>query len=204
MAARKSAKERKTQIADTVLRLADELGPDRLTTQAVADAVGVTQPAIFRHFPTKADLWLAVAGLIAVRLRAGWSQALQSADDPVQRIEALILGQLRQIEAMPAIPSILFSRELQAENEPLRQTIQDLMGTLVAMLIDEIKTAQANQRIHGGLAPQDGALLLVALVQGLAFRWTLTRRDFGLEAEGRRMLAIQMRLFLTQSEGGVS
>ncbi len=204
MAARKSAKERKTQIADTVLRLADELGPDRLTTQAVADAVGVTQPAIFRHFPTKADLWLAVAGLIAVRLRAGWSQALQSADDPVQRIEALILGQLRQIEAMPAIPSILFSRELQAENEPLRQTIQDLMGTLVAMLIDEIKTAQANQRIHGGLAPQDGALLLVALVQGLAFRWTLTRRGFGLEAEGRRMLAIQMRLFLTQSEGGVS
>ena len=204
MAARKSAKERKTQIADTVLRLADELGPDRLTTQAVADAVGVTQPAIFRHFPTKADLWLAVAGLIAVRLRAGWSQALQSADDPVQRIEALILGQLRQIEAMPAIPSILFSRELQAENEPLRQTIQDLMGTLVAMLIDEIKTAQANQRIHGGLVPQDGALLLVALVQGLAFRWTLTRRSFGLEAEGRRMLAIQMRLFLTQSEGGVS
>ena len=58
---RKSAQERKAEILATALRLADELGPDRLTTAAIAEAVGLTQPGIFRHFPTKQALWQAVA-----------------------------------------------------------------------------------------------------------------------------------------------
>lgn len=53
----------------TGLRLADEIGPDRLSTSVVARTVGLSQPAIFRHFPTKGALWLAVAEDIAVRLR---------------------------------------------------------------------------------------------------------------------------------------
>ena len=73
---RKPADERKTEIVLAMLRLADELGPDRLTTQSVADAVGLTQPAIFRHFSTKRDLWLAVAELISDRLTAAWGEVL--------------------------------------------------------------------------------------------------------------------------------
>lgn len=65
MQARKSADSRKTEIVTAMLRLADELGPDRLTTLAVANAVGLTQPGIFRHFPTKQDIWLAVAAQIS-------------------------------------------------------------------------------------------------------------------------------------------
>src|SRR5690606_25919120 len=40
--ARKAATTRKAERVVATLRLADELGPDRLTTQAVADAVGLT------------------------------------------------------------------------------------------------------------------------------------------------------------------
>ena len=52
MAVRKPAPERKAEILEATLRLADELGPDRLSTEAIARAVGLTQPGIFRHFPT--------------------------------------------------------------------------------------------------------------------------------------------------------
>ena len=70
MAGRLNAEDRKAQIVTQVLRLADEIGPDRLSTTDVARAVGLSQPAIFRHFPTKGALWLAVAEDIAARLRA--------------------------------------------------------------------------------------------------------------------------------------
>ncbi len=58
---RKSAERRKAEIVIVVLALADRIGPDRVTTGAVATAIGVTQAALFRHFPTKAALWQAVA-----------------------------------------------------------------------------------------------------------------------------------------------
>lgn len=202
MLARKPANERKAEIVTAMLRLADELGPDRLTTQSIANAVGLTQPGIFRHFATKQDLWLAVAAMISDRLTTGWADALKTSDDPTTRIEALILEQLRQIEAMPAIPSILFSRELQVENDDLRQSVLALMTELLALLTRELTEGQKAGVFDPALSPGDGALLLVALVQGLAIRWTLGRRGFALEAEGRRLLGAQMRLFgLVQTDG---
>ena len=202
MATRKPANERKAEIVTAVLRLADELGPDRLTTQSVAEAVGLTQPAIFRHFPTKQDLWVAVAEMISDQLTTAWDGALKVSRDPKSRIEALVLVQLGQIEAMPAIPAILFSRELQAENDELRQSVLALMTNLVALLTHELVEGKRAGVFDPALSAEDGALLLVALVQGLAIRWTLQERGFALDAEGRRLLAVQMRLFgLSHTEG---
>jgi len=201
MPVRKSANERKTEIVTAMLRLADELGPDRLTTQSVADAVGVTQPAIFRHFATKQDLWLAVAEMISDHLTTAWAQALLTSDDPISRIKALILVQMRQIEAMPAIPSILFSRELQVENDSLRNSVQGLMTQLVGLLQNELLAGQGAGVFNPVLSPKDGALLLVSLVQGLTIRWTLGKRDFALVPEGRRLLEAQLGLLRnTQAE----
>ena len=53
---RKTSDLRKAEIVATILGLADRIGPDRVTTGAVAIEVGVTQAAIFRHFPTKAAM----------------------------------------------------------------------------------------------------------------------------------------------------
>jgi AcrR family transcriptional regulator len=125
--ARKSAEDRKAEILATALRLADELGPDRLTTNAVAEAVGLTQPGIFRHFPSKQALWQAVAADISGRLKSAWDEALAASATPEDRIAALVQAQLRLIEAHPAIPAILFSRELRVENGALRQTFVSLM-----------------------------------------------------------------------------
>lgn len=79
---RKSAGERRQEIIEAMLRLTVEVGPDRLTTQAVAGAVGLTQPAIFRHFPTRDALWLGVAEEISARMRARWSEATAAVEGP--------------------------------------------------------------------------------------------------------------------------
>ena len=90
MLRRKSAEDRKTEIIAAVLDLADRIGPDRLTTNDVAQEVGVTQAAIFRHFPTKAELWTAVGEAIADRLETAWKQAVDSNESPQSRLRALI------------------------------------------------------------------------------------------------------------------
>ena len=78
MLRRKPAEDRKADIVAAVLVLADRIGPDRLTTNDIAHEVGVTQAAIFRHFPTKAELWTAVGDAIADRLEKAWQQLSQA------------------------------------------------------------------------------------------------------------------------------
>jgi AcrR family transcriptional regulator len=201
MAGRLSAGDRKAQIVTEVLRLADEIGPDRLSTTDVARAVGLSQPAIFRHFPTKGALWLAVAEAIAARLQEGWEAAEARTDTPETRLKALIGAQLTAISEMPALPSILFSRELQVDNPALRDVVRGLLGAFQGRLVAAIRDQRAAVGARHDVTPEDVAMLLTSLVQGVAIRWALGARSFCVVDEGLRLFDVQMAL-LTSQEGG--
>ncbi len=194
MVQRKSANDRKAEIVMAMLCLADEFGPDRLTTNEVAKAVGLTQPAIFRHFPTKQDLWLAVAAHIAERMTNAWAGVLEKKLNPQDRIDALIRVQLRQIAKHPAIPAILHSRELQSGNALLGAQFTALMTQFQTLLVEALTEGGARGVFRTDLAARDSAILLISLVQGLAIRWSLGQRAFSLEAEGGRLLTCQIAL----------
>jgi AcrR family transcriptional regulator len=187
---RKPAGERRLEIIEAVLRLAIQVGPDRLTTQAVADAVGVTQPAIFRHFPTRDALWLGVAEEIAIRMRARWAEALASpsAIDPLADLRLLVLAQMGVVAGEPSILAIVFSHELRVANPALATVFRGLMAELTGQL----------GRLFGALGPRlvvppaDAALLVLGLLQGLALRWSLAGRGFDLVGEGARLFDLQL------------
>ncbi|WP_233128111.1 TetR/AcrR family transcriptional regulator [Brevirhabdus pacifica] len=183
-----------------VLRLADEIGPDRLSTTDVARAIGLSQPAIFRHFPTKGALWLAVAEDIANRLQGSWAAAEAGAAGPDARLRALIGAQLSAISETPALPSILFSRELQVDNPALRDVFRALLGALQVRLVAVIRDLQAAGDLHSDVSPDDIAILLTSLVQGVAIRWTLGARGFAVVPEGLRLFDVQMEV-LRAKEG---
>jgi AcrR family transcriptional regulator len=199
MVARKSADNRKAEIVSAMLRLADELGPDRLTTDAVAKAVGLTQPGIFRHFPTKKDLWLAVASHLSRTMTAAWDQVLATQAEPLERMTALIRVQLGQIAANPAIPAILHSRELQTANPALRSQFVVLMTRFQGLLVDALNEGKALGIFRDDIPPKDAAVLLISCVQGVALRWSLGQRAFSLEDEGGRLLGCQIALYRSQT-----
>ena len=195
MLQRKPAEDRKTDIVEALLRLADQIGPDRLTTNDIAREVGVTQAAIFRHFPTKAELWSAVGEVIAVRLAEAWQQALAANTTPKDRLRALIAAQLRQIETTPALPAILHSREIHVDNVILRERFRGLMMQYQAHLVANLEGMIADGSMTPDVRPQDAAVLLTSLVQGIAIRWSLGSRGFALQPEGLRLLDVQLALF---------
>jgi AcrR family transcriptional regulator len=200
MPRRKPAEDRKAEIVSALLGLADRVGPDRLTTTDVAREVGVTQAAIFRHFPTKADLWTTVGEVIANRLEAAWEEANTANSARTDRLRALIVTQLRQIALCPALPVILHSRELNADNAALRERFRGLLARYQAHLAACLEAMAGEGEITADIAPRDAALLLVSLVQGTAIRWSLGARRFGLEAEGLRLFDIQLALFARREE----
>ena len=131
-----------------------------------------------------------------------WEIALATETTPQERLTALITVQLRQIEAHPAIPAILHSRELHIENAALRAKFVALMTQFQTLLVEILTEGSARGLFRADLAPKDAAILLISLVQGLAIRWSLGQRVFSLEEEGSRLLACQLDLFRPQPASG--
>lgn len=197
---RKMADLRKAEIVASVLDLADRIGPDRVTTGAVAREIGVTQAALFRHFPTKAAMWIAVADHVAGALTEAWDGVLAGEGTPLGRLRGLIAAQFDRIAAMPALPLLLFSRELNVENADLRSAFRDRLAAFHGHLAREVAAGQRAGRLRPDAAAGDVAVLLTSLVQGVAIRWALGARDFDLGAEGLRLFDLQLRL-LAATEG---
>jgi AcrR family transcriptional regulator len=197
---RKRAELRKAEIVATLLELADSIGPDRVTTGAVASSIGITQAALFRHFPTKDTLWQTVAEHVAEDLEEAWDDALSRGDGPIARLRALIAAQFAQIAATPALPMLLFSRELNVTNAELRATFNSTLKAFHRLLAREAGAGQEAGILRGDVMPDDVAVLLTSLVQGVAIRWALGARDFDLREEGLRLFDVQCRLLAARGE----
>ncbi|MCZ7658421.1 MAG: TetR family transcriptional regulator [Xanthobacteraceae bacterium] len=195
MRVRKPAEERKSEIVEATLRLADKVGPDRLATGQVAEAVGLTQAALFRHFPKKQDLWEAVAARIGEKFQQRWLAIERGPADPLDRLRGIVAAQLKLIQSMPAIPAILFSRELHVENRALRVIFAEFMKNFNLRIERLLAAAQRDGRLRGDIEPRDAAFLVIGLVQGLVLRWSVSGRSFDLPTEGERLLSVQLMTF---------
>jgi AcrR family transcriptional regulator len=192
---RKSAEERKSEIVDAALRLAGEIGPDRMTTEALAREVGLSQSGIFRHFPTKEAIWESIGKHIGALLQAKTSLTRKRNASPADELRDYVVSHLAFVEATPAIPAILFSRELHAENDKLRQFFAGLIASRHEYISKLIAAGIEAEDFRKSINPDDAAYLVLALIQGLAMRWSLNARSFDLAEEGRRLLDLQLEGF---------
>lgn len=199
---RKTAEQRKAEIVAATLKLAFEVGPDGLTTERIAHKVGISQPAVFRHFPKKEDIWAAVIGWIGDRLAQRWGKVQESQADPLEQLHAILHTQLDLIQRTPAIPAILFSRELHVRNRTLRNAVKTLMKRFHGLLCEILDNGVRDGTFRADLDSSDAAFVMIALVQGLAVRWSVSERRFDLVDEGERLFAVTLRGFIEPRGSG--
>lgn len=193
--ARLPAETRKAAIVETALRLSDELGPDMVTTEKIASALGLTQPAIFRHFRKKDMIWASVAEWLGEKMGKVWDAAEAEAGPPSSLLRHIALAHVRLLAATPGITAILFSRELHFNNAVLRDGLARNQKQFQARLESLIRWSIDFGDFKADLDARDAALLIISVVQSAALRWSLSRRQFDLADEAGRLLELQMAGF---------
>jgi len=191
---RRPGEERRRQILDALLGIAGDVGPDAVTTKALAARIGVSEPALYRHFPGgKPEMWRTLATVLGERMQAAWGAAMGEGDPAPARLRQLVAAQLHLVATIPALPAILFSRTLHQGNAALRAGMAEVGGRFHARLKQVVADGQRAGEIDPGVDPDAAAWLLIAVVQGTAIRWSLSERSFDLEREGLRVLDTALR-----------
>jgi AcrR family transcriptional regulator len=167
---RLSTEERQSEIIRVAVDLAAEKGVDRVTTQDMADAMHLTQGAIFRHFATKDDIWEAVIHWIRERLMGVLDKAAADATDPLNAIERMFLAHIAFISKHPAIPRLLFSELLHKKNSKLRHLIQEIISGYEAKIAGLLEAGKTQLLVPAELDTQSAAVLYIGMIQGLVMQ----------------------------------
>ncbi len=187
---RHSAEERRQEAVSAVIDLARERSPEGITTQAIAERIGVTHGALFRHFSDKASIWRAVFDWLAVRLGGVADAAFNAGGEPLAILERLFHAQVAFVASHPGVPRILF-HELQRPAEgTLHSLARGIVGAYRGRVTMLIRRAKAAGQLPAGLDEDAAAVLFVGTVQGLVVQSTLFSGEMDMRDAARRVFPL--------------
>lgn len=188
---RLNSEDRQEEIIRAAIDLAGDRGPDEVTTQDMARAIGVTQGAIFRHFPNKDMIWMGVVHWVRGRLMTVVDSAAGQGKDPIDSLQRIFYAHLGFVEKHPALPRLLLSGHL-LRKPKVRLLIQETLRAYEEKLRDLLAQAKAEQLITADLQEAHAASALLSLIQGLVARIYLLDQK-RLAEEGGRAFSIYLR-----------
>ena len=164
------ANERRAVTVEAVIALAAEQNPGEITTAAIARHMGLTQGALFRHFPSKEAILQAVMEWVAERLLARVDKAAQAAVSPLAALEAIFMTHIDFIAQHPGVPRMLFGELQRAVDTPAKRmarTMLDRYGKRLSALIEQGK---AQGELAAEVNTAAAATLFIGAIQGLVMQ----------------------------------
>lgn len=196
---RLSALSRKQQIVETVLDLVATRGAEAVSVQLVADAIGVSQPAVFRHFSTKEAMWLAVMDWLERHLVTIYSSSSDVGQPGLVVLSRMFLQHVKLIERYPALAKLVFSDHLRLEYPSLQARFGKIHKDYMARLFTVIDGAKSDGTVPESVASKDAATMFLSLIQGLGFQFAIAHLSIKFQHEAERTLALYLQAITTSS-----
>ena len=131
---------RKEQILQSLAQMLETSPGQRITTAKLAAEVGVSEAALYRHFPSKARMFEGLIEFIEDTLLSRINLILENEKETQSRVYNILMLLLAFAEKNPGITRILTGDALQGENERLRKRIQSLF--------EKLETQRRNSIFH--------------------------------------------------------
>ena len=183
---RRSSKERRALAIDAVIDLASGMNPADITTAAISERMGLTQGALFRHFPTKDAVLQAVMESVSERLLSRIDEAVREETAPLEALRAIFMAHVGFIESNPGVPRLLFSELQRTEETGAKRAVAAFLEASATRILGQLDEAKKLGLVSSDICPRSAAMSLVGSVQGLVIQAMLSGRvgDIGAGADG--------------------
>ncbi len=165
-----SKEKRRAMTVEAVVELAGEQNPSEITTAAIANRMGLTQGALFRHFPNKDAILQAVMEWVAERLMSRIEKAIHAKPSPLGALESMFMAHVDFITEHPGIPRMLFSELQRSEETAPKQMAQTLTLRYKERLNHLFEQGKNCGELDEKLDSEAAATLFIGSIQGLVMQ----------------------------------
>ncbi|MGR2738297.1 nucleoid occlusion factor SlmA [Billgrantia sp. Q4P2] len=167
---------RREQILQSLALMLEEDSGKRITIAALARQVGVSEAALYRHFPSKARMFEGLIEFIEETLFERISRILEDFPEAVPRCGQILTLLLAFAEKNPGLSRLLEGDVLTGETARLRLRIHQLFERLETQLKQVLREAELRERRRPVLTVSATANLLIAVAEGRISQYV--RSDF--------------------------
>jgi len=157
---------RREQILQCLVAMLENDPGARITTAALAKMVGVSEAALYRHFPSKAKMFEALIDFIEETVFSRTNMITKSESPSVRQCEQILTLVLTFVERNPGMARILTGDALAGESERLRASINQFFQRLETQLKQVLREAELKEGLRTQTTASATANLMIATVEG--------------------------------------
>lgn len=162
---------RREQILAALTKMLEASPGERITTAVLAKAVGVSEAALYRHFPSKTKMFEGLIEFIEDTAFSNISVILIEEKSANRRCERIVTSLLLFAEKNPGLSRLLVGDALTGETERLRQRIVQFFERIESQFKQILREAELRNQMHNVLPPAVFAHLLMAYIDGVLARF---------------------------------
>lgn len=167
---------RREQILQALALMLEEDSGKRITVAALARQVGVSEAALYRHFPSKARMFEGLIAFIEETLFERINRILEEETEAIPRCGRILTLVLAFAEKNPGLSRLLGGDVLTGETARLRLRIHQLFERLETQFKQILREAELREGCRPSLPVSAAANLLLAYAEGRISQYV--RSDF--------------------------
>jgi len=166
---------RKQQILEALATELEKNPGERITTAALARAVGVSEAALYRHFASKAKMFEGLIAFAEESIFTRINQIIETESDTRLRCGRTLYLLLAFAERNPGITRVLLGDALVGETERLHIRVEQFFGRVETQFRQILRESRLRDDTGISSSPEIAAGLMLALVEGRLHQFLRTR-----------------------------
>ena len=183
MQVRKDTLIRKKEIVAAVRKLIIIYGSENVTIKKIAQEIGISEAAIYRHFNSKKDILSFLIDDLEETLIGDIAKNYSGEVGSLETLAKIILHHISSVEQRKGITFQVIAEIISFGDEDLNTKISDVINkyiTMIKLVLSEgVKSGVVNQDVDLDAT----AKIFFGMTQGLVNIWALSKYSFNLEEE---------------------
>jgi AcrR family transcriptional regulator len=175
-----STDTRRRQIVEAARKLIVEKGSEHLTVRALAEAVGLTDAALYRHFSSKKDVLTFLLQDIERVLLDEIDMSIGETESPLKTLDFLVKRRLSAIEQRRGMSFQVIAEIVSLGDDQLNIRTFETIRKYTSRVRDLLKQGIKKGEIRSDIDASAAAALFFSSLQGQVNSWVLSGYSFDL------------------------
>jgi len=177
----KTTAVRKEQIINAAKKLIIKYGSENLTIRVIANEVGLSEGALYRHFKSKRDILSLLADTIEADLLGDIKVSNIEGESYSKILDSILRGHLSAIKQRQGISFQVIAMCISFGDKKLNKRLSEIISKYIEEIKNLLRRGVESGELRNNLDLDGTALLFFGMIQSLVNIWALSNYEINLE-----------------------
>lgn len=179
---------RQNEIIQKALQLIDSNGIQGLTIKNLSKEIGISEPAIYRHFENKEDIIMSILHMFHQHSEQIMIQVSKK-ETVLEQVDVLFEQYMHSFQNNPSLVAVIFSEELFRNEGAQRELTSAIIAKNMTQMTKMLEKGVQQGTIRNDIPCEHLAYMMLGSLRLFVKNWQLSDFQFPLMEKGRELIS---------------